>query len=63
MSRVELDVTGEGTVIGGTGDFADATGTVEIEYVATLSGSTYGGTGINSDGSYTITLTLPADGS
>ena len=62
-TRVELDVTGEGTVVGGTEDFADATGTVEIEYVATLSGSTYGGTSITSDGSYTIVLTLPAEGS
>ena len=60
-SRVELDVIGEGTVIGGTGDFADAAGTVDIEYVATLSGSTYGGDSYSSDGSYTIALTLPAD--
>jgi hypothetical protein len=61
-TRVDLDVTGEGTISGGTGDFADATGTVEIQYLAALIGSDYGGNSFTSDGTFTIELTLPADG-
>ncbi len=54
---MQLDTSGEGIITGGTGDFADATGTITNQWVAEPLTDT-SGTGT---GTYSIDLTLPAD--